>query len=317
VPAAVNRPLERPSRLQRGDVVAVVAPSGPVEEERLVRGCTLLESWGLQVRTGPHVLDRHPTEPHLAGTDADRAADLQWAMTDPAVAAVLCARGGTGAARVLPLLDWPALRAARPRAFVGFSDATALHQAFAGRLGRATLFGPMVAASSLGAPSPDQPSADHLRRTLFAPETARVLSAQRVTGPTRRGPGAPVQGVTVGGTVAVLAGLLGTAASHPAAGGIAVLEDVTEPTYRLDRTMTQLLQAGWFDGVRGVVLGSWEECDPHAAEWVGERLRGLGVPVLAGVPFGHGLPQLTVPLGAEAELDPRAGTLRLLAPALY
>jgi muramoyltetrapeptide carboxypeptidase len=81
--------------------------------------------------------------------------------------------------------------------------------------------------------------------------------------------------------------------------------------------MTQLLQAGWFDGVRGVVLGSWEECDPHAAEWVGERLRGLGVPVLAGVPFGHGLPQLTVPLGAEAELDPRAGTLRLLAPALY
>ena len=95
-----------------------------------------------------------------------------------------------------------------------------------------------------------------------------------------------------------------------------MLEDVAEPAYRIDSMLTQLLRAGWFDGVAGIVLGTWTDCGDGAVDTVVERLAGLGVPLLSGLPFGHGRPQLTVPLGIEAELDADAGTLSFLEPAL-
>ncbi len=195
---------------------------------------------------------------------------------------------------------------------VGFSDVTVLHEAVAHHLGLATLFGPMPAASVFGGENPDPVTAEHLRRTLFEPETARVLEADasvcHVPGRAR--------GVTVGGTLALLANTVGTAESRPARGGIAILEDVAEPAYRLDSMLTQLLRTGWFDGVAGVVLGSWLDCGDGAVETVVERLEGLGVPLMSGLPFGHGVPQLTVPLGVEAEVDTAARTLTMCQPAL-
>jgi muramoyltetrapeptide carboxypeptidase len=301
--------LRRPRRLVRGDRVAVVAPSGPLDPDRLARGCRVLESWGLEVVTGAHVLDR---DRHLAGRDEDRAADLQQAWCDPAVAAVLCARGGSGATRLLDLLDWAAMRQAEPKAFVGYSDATALHEGLATHLGIASLLGPMPAALPFGGESPDPPSLDHLQQTLFAPEQVQVLSDAGTTCVT----GGRATGVTVGGTVALLASTVGTSESRPANGGIALLEDITEPAYRLDNLLTQLLRSGWFDGVRGIVLGTWVDCGDDAVETVCARLGGLGVPLLGGLPFGHGVPQLTVPLGVEVELDADAGTLTLAVPAL-
>jgi muramoyltetrapeptide carboxypeptidase len=301
--------LDRPRRLVPGDRVAVIAPSGPLEPDRLERGCALLGSWGLKVVTGPHALDRNR---HLAGADEDRAADLQEAWCDPTVAAVLCARGGSGASRLLDLLDWAAIRRAGPKVFVGFSDATALHEAFATHLGIASLYGPMPATVPFGGEQPDGPSVEHLRRTLFEPERVQVLAGD---GTTCVAPGRAV-GVTLGGTVSLLAGSIGTPESRPAAGGIVVLEDVTEPTYKLENMITQLLRARWFDGARGIVLGSWVDCGEDAVEMVSDRLSHLGVPVLAGLPFGHGVPQLTVPLGVQAELDADRGTLTMLTPAL-
>jgi muramoyltetrapeptide carboxypeptidase len=301
--------LRRPRRLVPGDRVAVVAPSGPLDPDRLVRGVAVLESWGLEVVTGTHVLDRVA---HLAGIDEDRAADLQHAWSDPSVAAVLCARGGSGATRLLDLLDWDAMLRAEPKAFVGYSDATALHEALATRLGLSSLFGPMPAALPFGGESPDLASLDHLRRTLFHPEQVQVLRADDTTCVV---PGRST-GVTVGGTLAVLASTIGTAESRPGGGGIVVLEDITEPAYRLDNLLTQLLRSGWFDGVRGIVLGTWVDCGDDALDTVCSRLQTLGVPLLAGLPFGHGVPQLTVPLGVEAELDAEAGTLTMTVPAL-
>ena len=164
--------LRRPRRLVPGDRVAVVAPSGPIEPERLARGCAVLESWGLDVVTGAHVLDRAA---HLAGADEDRAADIEQAWCDPEISAVLCARGGSGATRLLDLLDWDAMLRAEPKVFVGYSDATALHEALATRLGLSSLFGPMPAALPFGGESPDLASLDHLRTTLFQPERVQVL----------------------------------------------------------------------------------------------------------------------------------------------
>ena len=144
-PVTSVTPLTRPARLVPGARVAVVAPSGPVVEERLSAGLDLLRGWDLDPVVAPHTLDRHPGFPYLAGTDADRAADFQNAWCDPSVSAVLCARGGYGVQRMVDLLDWDAIRAAGPKALVGFSDITALHEAFATRAGLVTLHGPMAA----------------------------------------------------------------------------------------------------------------------------------------------------------------------------
>jgi muramoyltetrapeptide carboxypeptidase len=294
----------RPARLRPGSRVAVVAPSGPVPPALLRDGVAHLESWGLRVEVGKHVLDKHPALPYLAGSDSDRAADLQAAWCDPEVDAVFCARGGYGTLRMVDLLDWDAMKAAGPKLFVGSSDITVLHTAFAEHLGVATLFGPMTASLAFVS---DAAARDHLRRTLFEPESVQVLtgpsSATMVHGLAR--------GVLVGGTASLLGG-------PPPDNAILLLEDITEDTYRLDRIFTALLRDGWFTGINGVALGSWTDCgDPAVVEAVLTDLIGsLGMPTVWELGFGHCKAQLTVPLGVEAELDADNGTLTVLEPAL-
>ncbi|MDA0566599.1 LD-carboxypeptidase [Streptomonospora sp. S1-112] len=306
-------PAKRPRRLRPGDRVSLVAPCSPVQEETLRQAVAVLRGWGLEAVPGEHVLARHPTLSYLAGTDAQRAADLRAAWLDPGSAAVLCARGGDGAHRLLALLDPAELRRAPAKVFVGFSDVTALHEAIAVELGVATLHGPVVALDSF---VEDTVAAEHLRATLFEPETRTVL----------RPPGAwtliggRARGTTVGGNLSVLSDGLATPHSRPSArGGLLLLEDVNEDVTRLDRMLTQLLRSGWLEGVAGVLLGSWADCTPDLATvhaMLEERLAPLGVPVVAEFGFGHRPEQLTVPLGVPAELDADAATLTLQVPAL-
>ncbi|GHA34034.1 S66 peptidase family protein [Streptomyces purpurascens] len=306
--------LLRPPRLAPGARVAVVAPSGPVPEERLQAGLDILRGWDLDPVVAPHVLGRHRALDYLAGTDAERAADLRDAWCDPSVAAVLCARGGYGAQRMVDLLDWAAMRAAGPKVFAGFSDITVLHQAFANRLGLVTLYGPAVAGVDFLKNARAQ---EHLRATLFEPESVRTVRAVPPGG------GALVpgraRGVTLGGCLSLLASDLGTPHAHAAArGGLLLIEDVGESPYRLDRYLTQLLRTGWLDGVAGVVLGSWATCGPYEdlRAVFADRLGGLGVPVVEEFGFGHGEGALTMPLGLVAELDAGTGTLTFGEPAL-
>ena len=300
----------RPRRLRRGDTVAVVAPSGPVDPGRLAAGCAVLRDLGLDVVVGRHVFARvdlaeaEPVRPGwqaLAGTDADRAADLREAWCDPAVRAVLCARGGYGATRVLDHLDWAALAAATaahgPKILHGSSDITALHVAFGYRLGITTSFGPMV-ASLLADAGREPVTAAHARAALFG-RGEPVRGRRALVGGRAEGP-------LTGGNLSLLAALTGTGhAAEPATGRLAFIEDVTEEPYRIDRMLGQLLQAGWFAGVAGIALGSWVDCgDPAELDAVFlDRLGPLGVPLLAGLPIGHGSPQLTIELGAGTCLD--------------
>ncbi|MEU1421083.1 LD-carboxypeptidase [Kitasatospora sp. NPDC005751] len=311
-PTTPGRGLTRPPQLRPGDHVVVVAPSSPIDPERLTAGCAILRSWGLRVTVAPHVLDTHPTLGHLAGTDADRAADLQSAWLDPTVDAVICARGGYGVHRMVDLLDWDAMRAASPKALVGFSDVSSLHEAFAQRLGVATLYGPMSSGASFIS---DGPTAEHLRRTLFDPSATTVLTSATASALV---PGR-ARGITAGGCVHVLTAERGTPAGRPSyAGSILILEDVNEHPYQLDRLFTQLLRSGAFEGVAGIALGSWEGCGrpERVRELVLDRLGPLGVPVLWELGFGHCPSTLTVPLGLPALLDADAGTLTLETPAL-
>jgi muramoyltetrapeptide carboxypeptidase len=286
--------------MRQGDTVAIVSPSGPPDAALLRRGVERLEGLGLKVVTGPHTLDRQELD-YLAGDDAARAADLQAAWCDPAVSAVFCSRGGYGAARLLGLLDWDAMRRAGGKILIGSSDITALHNAFAIELGVPTLHGPMPACDVVaGEHGPEPRSWESLRAALFgATEPVRgdrVLVAGRA------------EGVLSGGNLSLLASMCGTRWQPSFAGKVAFLEDVGESPYRIDRMLTQLLQAGVFEGVRGIALGSWVDCgDPYPV--LRDRLEPLGVPVLAGLPVGHGSPQMTLWLGRLGVIDTESCSL--------
>ncbi|WP_328718356.1 LD-carboxypeptidase [Streptomyces sp. NBC_00247] len=309
-------PLARAARLRPGARVAIVSPSGPVPAERMDAGLDILRGWDLDPFAAPHARDVHPELPYLAGTDEHRAQDLQEAWCDPSVDAILCARGGYGAHRMVDLLDWTAIRAAGPKPFVGYSDVTVLHEAFALRAGFSTLLGPMAGAETF---LKDAATQDALRATLFAPESVRTLgletAASLVPGRSR--------GVTYGGCLSLLAADLGTPGARTSArGGLLLIEDVTEDPYRVDRFLTHLLRSGALDGVAGVVCGSWESCGPYdrVRAVLADRLGSLGVPVVEELGFGHGPTTITVPLGLPAVLDaPSDGgpaTLTVEVPAL-
>ena len=217
----------RPRRLRAGSRVVVVAPSGGGDPELLAEGCRVLAGWGLDVQIGPHALASHLDLGYLAGSDADRALDLQQAWLDPQIDAVLCARGGYGAQRVADRLDWAAMAAAPPKIFAGFSDITALHEAFALRLGVATLHAPNI----WGRGFTDFPAAQQgLRQALFDPDCpdARVLACDSGAGDSAAGGSAAggsaagdagagpgivtgrASGVTAGGNLSLIAAGLGT-----------------------------------------------------------------------------------------------------------
>lgn len=302
--------LTRPPRLRAGDRVVVVSPSGPVPKDRLDAGCAVLRGWGLDVVPAPHVTDVHARFEYLAGPDADRAADLERAWLDPGVAGILCARGGYGAQRMVDLLDWEAMRAVPPKVFAGYSDITVLHEAFAIELGVVTLHAPLVGGRALVT---DARTARLLRTALFEPESALELSSPSAV---TLVPGA-ARGVTLGGCVSLLAAELGSPTARAgAAGGILLIEDVDEDRYRLDRIFTQLLRSGWLDGVAGIALGSWYNCEDGVHDLVLDRFGDLGVPIVGELGFGHGPSSITVPLGVPATLDADARTLRLDGPAL-
>lgn len=301
----------RPARLRPGSKVALVAPSGPVNEAMLHRGIAVLESWGLVVEVGDHVLDRHPTLPYLAGLDVHRAADLQRAWCDPTVDAVLAARGGYGAMRMIDLLDWEVMAEAGPKLFTGSSDITALHEAIGSRLDVVTLLSPLIASDV----SFDIGAQKHFRQMLFDPESARTLTGPAATS-MNDGVGT---GMIVGGNLSLLASGVGALdAFIPPDRSLVLLEDVNEEPYQVDRMLTQLLRAGWFTGATGIALGSWTGCGTLAEvhDVVADLLVGLGVPVVWEFGFGHCADQLTIPLGAEATLDADQGTLTLTEPAL-
>ncbi|MEV6162937.1 LD-carboxypeptidase [Streptomyces sp. NPDC052052] len=309
-------PLTRPARLRPGARVAVVSPSGPVPADRMEAGLDILRGWDLEPVEMPHSREVHPELDYLAGTDEARARDLQTAWCDPSVDAVICARGGYGAHRMVDLVDWAAMRAAGPKVFVGYSDITVLHEAFAGRVGLATLQGPMVGTDTF---LKDPDTQESLRATLFEPESVRTLGL-----PGARGlvPGR-ARGITYGGCVSLLAADLGTPhARSSARGGLLVIEDTTEDPYSIDRILTQLLRAGALDGIVGVACGSWAGCGPYeqVRAVLADRLGPLGVPVVEELGFGHGPTTLTVPLGVPAVLDAPAdggpATLTTEVPAL-
>ncbi|ACU75600.1 peptidase U61 LD-carboxypeptidase A [Catenulispora acidiphila DSM 44928] len=308
------RTLLRPPALKPGDSVAVLCASSPVPgQPQLESGLRAMESVGLK----PDVFATTRADrlyDYLAGTDAERAADLTRALTDPKYAAVFLACGGYGMQRTLELMDWSRINAAAPKVVVGYSDVTALLEAIAVKLGWVSLFGPMVACSGFWQ-GPDEYDFKELMKLLYAPS-----AVSRLTFPGSRALVSGVaEGLTLGGTATLIAANFGTDTSFPVRDAILFLEDVDELPFRLDRIFTQFRRAkDYLDGVRGIILGTFSECgDPEQLDQLlAERFGDLGVPVLAGVNIGHNCQMQTYPVGVRARLDADAGTLTFLDQVL-
>ena len=301
--------LARPRALKEGDRVAVLCVSSPVEPDALAAGLDALRFAGLDPVTYPSAHDPGTMRRYLAGDDAMRAGDLRSALTDPGIAGILFARGGSGAQRTLEAMDWDGLNPEAgmpPKALAGYSDVTAVLEAVAVRLGWASVFGPNIAIKE-GA---SHYSFGSLLRTLMRPDQATMIQYPRAVAVV---PGL-ARGVTTGGTLSLLASSLATGTSRPARGGILLLEDVNEEDYRIDRMLTQLRRSGYLDGVAGIVAGTFTGCGPPEViqDILTERLGALGVPMIAWANVGHGGQFQAFPYGIAAELDAGPATLRLL-----
>lgn len=299
-----------PARLRPGDTVALVSPSGPVPAERVEAAVTVLTGWGLAPRVYPHVLARHG---YFGGTDEQRLDDLNGALGDASVRAVLCTRGGYGAQRITDRVDLDAVRR-DPKLVMGFSDITALHLALWQGARLATVHGPVAAQLDKGA---DSPTALGARHALMSGEqvTVHVDPAEDTHGVRTTG---RAEGVLLGGNLSLLASTLGTPHQPDLTGAILLVEDVGEQPYRVDRMLTHLRRSGALDGVAGIAVGQFTDCADawpvSVADVLADRLLGLGLPVLGGLPVGHGVQHTAVPLGTPAVLDADAGTLTI-APA--
>ncbi|MBN1946355.1 MAG: LD-carboxypeptidase [Bradymonadales bacterium] len=283
--------------------------ASPVSTDQFRKGIGLLTARGFSVDFDPTLLACD--HPYLAAPDAARRADLVGAFDDPQIDAVICARGGYGSMRLLDGLDIGRLAEAR-KPFVGFSDITALHLALNGR-GLATFHGPGI--TSLPRASDPERATDELLMLLQGRIPRRlVLQGQ---------PGVKGQtgGILVGGNLSLLAACLPTGRVQLPRRCVLLIEEVNEPLYRIDRMLTQLLLGGHLDEVTGFALGSFTGCGvdekgaPLSPVQVAlERLAPCRVPVVAGLPVGHGESDQVVPLGVEVELDGSAGTLAILWP---
>ena len=287
-----------PTAVVPGDLIAVVAPSSSFPRDSFWAGLAWLRArYRVQMRSDILSLDAY-----LAGDDARRGEELARAMRDPEVRAIVAARGGYGAMRLLDALPWDAF-VASPKWLVGFSDITALHVELWKR-GVASIHGPHV--NGLGKPRP-RTRASWLA-ALERPSATRKWSGLRVLR------GGEASGVLVGGNLAMLEAMAAGRGLAVPEGAVVVLEDVGERPYRVDRMLTALRLGGHFSRVSAIVLGEFTDCDPGAdgrrvEEVLEERTRSLGVPVYAGAPFGHGDVNDAFVLGARGTVE--AGTLTM------
>ena len=311
-----------PPRLHPGARVALLSPSGPVlERDHLARGAELCRALGLHPVLMPSAGNSHG---YLAGTDDERLADLNAALTDPGIDAVWCLRGGNGMNRIVDRVDFAGF-ADKPKIVIGYSDITVLLLALTTQTGVVTFHGPMArfampafsrAHFELAVTrdvAPGRLGRVRVNPETLVPERGRIVTVVpgRATGP------------LVGGNLTLLQALIGTRFFPDLRGAILFLEDIGEDLYRIDRMLGHLRLAGALDAIAGVAIGHFSRMR-HAtfegAFGLDEVLRTYfatrHVPVAHGFPIGHVPEQWTLPIGVMAELNADEGELALLEPGV-
>jgi muramoyltetrapeptide carboxypeptidase len=319
LPVEPQRKLARPKALKRGDTVGIVCPASSVTTNEIKSFVEVCKAYGLSIRFGKNVSKRRG---YLSASDADRASEFMAFVNDPSIDAIVCGRGGYGVMRILPMLDYEAIRNAG-KVIVGFSDITALLIAVE-NLSQLTCFHGPVASSTF-----DQFTVQRLDEvvmergggkdepSLFSYSDARLTTLQKGV----------ATGRLTGGNLAMIVATLGTRFEINTSNAILFLEEIHEEPYKVDRMLTQLWLSGKLDQCSAIVLGNFRDCEAKATssiqgvsfslmEVFEQRLVSLGIPILSGLPFGHVRSKLTLPLGTDAEVDATNKRLRLLEPAV-
>jgi muramoyltetrapeptide carboxypeptidase len=307
--------LLRPKVIEPGMTLGVVSPSSAIEAEDLEKGLEPFYQRGYKIVLGEYALARRG---YLAGTDEQRARDLMAMFARDDVDAVLCSRGGYGAARLIPYLD-PAVFRNHPKLLIGYSDITVLHLWLLRQVGLVGLYAPMPI--TMTRPIPDH-AMEVFWRALEVPEPLGELPTWNA--PYRTIVPGKAQGRITGGCLCLMADSIGTPYELDTRDAIVIIEDVDEPPYRLDAMLNHLALAGKWAACRGIAFSEDTRWEQHVKE--GERtltpdeilddyFGNLPQPSMAGFPFGHIKDPLTLPYGVLAELDSERGTLTILESA--
>jgi muramoyltetrapeptide carboxypeptidase len=288
----------KPPKLREGDRIGIIAPAGPVLEEEIQPGLDLLESLGFEPVCSPHLFDQ---KGYLAGEDKARVKDLHAMVRDKKIKALLCARGGYGTHRILQNLDYP-LFSRNPKIFVGYSDITALLFALYRKVGMLTIHGPVLRDLLKGKGG----NAALLVKLMTSDELTTVNFPRGTI--IKRG---RAEGVVLGGNLSLICHLIGTPFLPSFKGKLLFIEEKGDPLYRIDRMLTHLLVSGELEKCAGLMVGTFEECgDPASViDLVRERCSALSMPIVTGLPVGHGEQNVPLPIGARAVLD--TGTMSL------
>ncbi len=311
-----------PNRLKEGDTIGIVSPSSAIfETEPYQIAVETFEAMGLKVKLGEFVHNRYG---HLAGTDEERAQELNDMFADPGINAVIALRGGSGAARILDKIDYKVV-AANPKIFIGYSDITALHMAIYSKTGLITFHAPLAVSTW------NKFSYSLFRKILFEGETVTFEN------PSEKGDNLAViknrirtinsgkaTGELLGGNLSVLTGIMGSPYfPENWENKILYLEDVSEPVYAVDRMMSQLQLGGVFEKISGFVFGKCTDCKPGSGygsltleEVIDHYIKPLKIPAYSGAMIGHIDDNSTIPNGLKAELNADKGTIEMLEPAV-
>jgi muramoyltetrapeptide carboxypeptidase len=284
--------IKFPARLKLGDRIGIVAPAGPFDQETFDRGISILKKMGFEIVVPPQLLE---AKGYLAGSDQRRAQFVNHLFADKSVDAIMCARGGYGSIRILPLLDYDTI-AQNPKVFIGFSDITVLLNVLINRCGLVTFHGPVV--TSLADSSAE--TRDALLQAVSSDARLEVVLPGAMAVKAGSGTGA-----VCGGNLTTLCHLVGTPYAPGFTNKILFLEDRGEAPYRIDRMLVHMKLAGCFENLAGIVLGSFKDCGPMESiiNLVSEIFTPYSFPIHAGLDAGHGNNNVAIPLGIEATLD--------------
>jgi muramoyltetrapeptide carboxypeptidase len=317
-----NKTLIKPPRLNKGDKLALVTPGSYITEQEKEDSLDVLYELGFRVTYSDRLMQKNG---YFSATDEERAADLNEMFGREDVKGIMCARGGYGCARILPYLDYDLIED-NPKPLIGFSDVTALQYAIYKKSNLITFHGP-VSISTFS-----KFSVKNFDDVLVNP-TFELTLMNSTTNNNYNQYGITVisegiaEGELIGGNLTLAASLIGTDYDVDYSGKIIFLEEFVEEPYRIDRMLTQMIQAGKFEDAAGVALGVFKLCESDKSnpsfqnsytlmEVLQDRLGNLGIPVIYGLSFGHVVDKFTLPVGAKAELNTETQQLKLLAQAV-
>ena len=312
----------KPPRLKAGDKLAIVAPGSYISEEELQDSIKNLNQLGFEIAYSEKILLQNG---YFAGTDKERSEDLMKMFSDKSIKGIVCARGGYGCARILPMLKYDVIRE-NPKVLIGYSDITALLYGIYQKAGLIAFHGPV------GTSTFNDYSINNFKKVLLKPERTSLFKNstscddENIYGVTTivKGKG---KGRLVGGNLSIMVSLIGTEYDVNYSGKIVFIEEIGEEPYRIDRMLTQMIQTGKFEHAAGVMMGIFRKCEVkeedasfsksfNLMEVLKDRLSRLKIPVVYGMSFGHVKDKFTIPFGALAELDASKQTFTLLEKAV-